>query len=247
MTERKVLRALIVDDEPLAVERLQLLLGRCDGVTVAGTAADGEAAMEAAEALKPDLLLLDISMPGLDGLDVARSLAASTVDPAVIFVTALDNFAVAAFDVAAADYLMKPVHIDRLVEALERARGAIENKRTRTAPASPYVQEFWVPDQNGLVRLPAREIDRVTTERDEMRLHEGHRAYVVYRTTAAPEEVLDPEIFIKVDSDAMLRRDAVAAVDRDDGGDWIARLRSGKAFRIGSNQVADIRRLVAGA
>ena len=238
------MKVLIVDDEPLAVERLQLLLARCEGVTVAGTAADGEAAMEAAQALEPDLLLLDISMPGMDGLDVARTLAASTMDPAVIFVTALDNFAVAAFDVAAADYLMKPVHIDRLVKALERARGAIENRRTRTAPASPYVQEFWVPDQHGLVRLPTREIDRVTTERDEMRLHVGHRTYVVYRTIAAPEEALDPEMFIQVDSSTMLRRDAITGLDRDDGGDWIARLRSGKAVRIGNGHVADVKRIV---
>ncbi len=245
MTERKALKVLIVDDEPLAVERLQLRLGRCEGVTLAGTAADGVAAMEAAQALEPDLLLLDISMPGMDGLDVARTLAASSLDPAVIFVTALDNFAVAAFDVAAADYLMKPVHIDRLVEALERARGAIADRRTRTAAASPYVQEFWVPGQHGLVRLPTREVDRVTTERNEMRLHVGHRTYVVYRTTAAPEEVLDPEMFIQIDNTAMLRRDAVAGVDRDDGGDWIARLRSGKAVRIGDDHVADVKRLVA--
>jgi two-component system response regulator AlgR len=245
MSERKALKVLIVDDEPLAVERLQLLLGRCEGVTLVGTATDGEAAMEAAEALEPDLLLLDISMPGMDGLDVARNLAASSMDPAVIFVTALDNFAVAAFDVAAADYLMKPVHIDRLVEALERAREGIENRRKRTAPASPYVQEFWIPDQHGLVRLPTREIDRVTTDRDEMRLHVGRRTYVVYRTIAAPEEVLDPATFIQVDSDAMLRRDAVAGVDRDAGGDWIARISGGKAVSIGENYVADVRRLVA--
>ncbi len=247
MTEGKALKVLIVDDEPLAVERLQLLLGRCEGVTLAGTASDGVAAMEAAQALEPDLLLLDISMPGMDGLDVARTLAGSKMDPAIIFVTALDNFAVAAFDVAAADYLMKPVHIDRLVEALERARAAIENKRTRTAPASPYVQEFWVPGQQGLVRLPAREVDRVTTEGGEMRLHVGHRTYVVYTTMAAPDEVLDPEMFIQVDSSAMLRRDAVAGVDRDDGGDWIARLRSGKTVRIGNDHVALVRKLVARA
>src|SRR3546814_17990896 len=103
MTEHQVLRGLVVGDEPLAVERLQLLLARSEGVTLVGTAADGEAALRIAEAVRPDLLLLDIAMPGMDGIEVARELAASAIDPAVIFVTAFDNFAVVAFDVAAVD------------------------------------------------------------------------------------------------------------------------------------------------
>ena len=90
--------------------------------TVVGTANDGEAALRIAEAVAPDLVLLDIAMPGMDGIDVARALSASPVDPAVVFVTAFDNFAVAAFDVAAIDYLMKPVQPDRLERALERVR-----------------------------------------------------------------------------------------------------------------------------
>jgi two-component system response regulator AlgR len=117
------LRVLVVDDEPLAVERLQLLLARCEGVAIAGTANDGEAALRIAEAVAPDLVLLDIAMPGMDGIDVARALSQSSVSPAVIFATAFDNFAVTAFDIAAVDYLMKPVQLDRLQRALERARG----------------------------------------------------------------------------------------------------------------------------
>ena len=118
MAEIPDLRVMVVDDEPLAVERLQLLLARLEGVTVAGTANDGEAALRIAEAVAPDLVLLDIAMPGMDGIDVARALSKSAVDPAVVFVTAFDNFAVAAFDVAAIDYLMKPVQPDRLERAL---------------------------------------------------------------------------------------------------------------------------------
>src|SRR3546814_14173795 len=95
MTDTQVLRVLVVDDEPLAVERLQLLLARSEGVPLVGTAADGEAALRIAEAVRPDLLLLDISMPAMDGIAGVRDLAASAHDPAVIFVTAPDNFAVA--------------------------------------------------------------------------------------------------------------------------------------------------------
>src|SRR3712207_2319551 len=115
------LRVLVVDDEPLAVERLQLLLARLPDVALVGTASDGEAALRIAEAVRPDLLLLDISMPGKDGIEVARALAGHGLTPGVIFVTAYDNFAVAAFDVAAVDYLMKPVNAERLERALERA------------------------------------------------------------------------------------------------------------------------------
>src|SRR3546814_8950526 len=125
MTDTQVLRVLCVDDEPLAVERLQLLLARSEGVTLVGTAADGEAALRIAEAERPDLLLLDIAMPGMDGIEVARELAASAIDPAVNFVTAFDNFAVAAFDVAAVDYLLKPVDSARLARPLGRSRADI--------------------------------------------------------------------------------------------------------------------------
>ncbi|HEX8534178.1 MAG TPA: LytTR family DNA-binding domain-containing protein [Allosphingosinicella sp.] len=244
MAEQTPLRVMIVDDEPLAIERLQLLLGRCEGVTLVGTASDGEAAMEAAEAAEPDLLLLDIAMPGKDGIEVARALAASKADPAIIFVTAFDNFAVAAFDVAAVDYLMKPVQFDRLTGALERARAAIGEGRARQPAVPRYVQEFWVPDQLGLVRLPVREIDRITTDRDDMRLHVGRRNWMVYRTAGAPEDGLDPELFIQVDSSTLLRRDAIAGMARDAGGDWLARLRSGEEVRMGHDHVSGVKRLL---
>src|SRR6187401_805885 len=129
MTEAAAIRVMVVDDEPLAVERLQLLLARCEGVTLVGTANDGDAALRIAEAVTPDLVLLDIAMPGMDGIDVARALSESAVDPAVVFVTAFDNFAVAAFDVAAIDYLMTPVELHRLERALERAGAHLAGER----------------------------------------------------------------------------------------------------------------------
>src|SRR5918995_7035277 len=139
MADEKILRVMVVDDEPLAVERLQLLLARCPSATVVGTANEGEAALRIAEAVSPDLVLLDIAMPGMDGIDVARALSESTVDPAVVFVTAFDNFAVAAFDVAAIDYLMKPVQPDRLARALDRVRDHLSGGgRTQRPPASAH-------------------------------------------------------------------------------------------------------------
>src|SRR5918998_2137405 len=122
MHEAKPLRVLIADDEPLAAERLQLLLARAEGAQLVGTASDGDSAINLTDALHPDLLLLDIAMPGLDGIGVARALAAQEPSPAVVFVTAFDQFAVAAFEVEAVDYLMKPVDPGRLQRALDRAR-----------------------------------------------------------------------------------------------------------------------------
>src|SRR5688500_948479 len=116
------IRFLVVDDEPLAVERLQLLLARMDGVVLAGTASEGAAALRMVEAVEPDAVLLDIAMPGMDGIDVARALARVAKPPLVIFVTAFDMFAVAAFDVEAVDYVMKPVSAERLARAVDRAR-----------------------------------------------------------------------------------------------------------------------------
>ncbi|HET9810394.1 MAG TPA: response regulator, partial [Sphingomicrobium sp.] len=129
MTGGEPLRTLIADDEPLAAERLQLLLAKAEGAVLVGTASDGESAVSMAEELAPDVLLLDIAMPGLDGIDVARALAKQNPSPAVVFVTAFDQFAVAAFEVAAVDYLMKPVDPARLQRALDRARDYLDHHR----------------------------------------------------------------------------------------------------------------------
>ena len=244
MSDPTGLRVLVVDDEPLAVERLQLLLARCPNVTVVGTANEGEAALRIAEAVSPDLVLLDIAMPGMDGIDVARALSDSPVDPAVVFVTAFDNFAVAAFDVAAIDYLMKPVQVDRLERALARVREHLAGGRRagrRQAPA--HVEEFWVPDLTGLVRIAASDIARITAERDYMRLHVGTRSWLIHRTIAKLEEDLDPELFLRVHRSVILRKDTITGLYRDEGGHWTARLSDGGEQRIGRSYVDQVKRL----
>lgn len=248
MTEAAPLRVLVVDDEPLAIERLQLLLNRCEGVTLVGTAPDGEAALRIAEAVEPDLILLDIAMPGMDGIEVARALAVSRVDPAVVFVTAFDNFAVAAFDVAAVDYLMKPVEQDRLVRALARAREQIaQGTAERGHSVSRYVEEFWVPDHSGLIRIAARDIEKITAERDYMRLHVGARSWLIYRTIAKLEEELDPDLFIRVHRSVILRRDRISGLARDAAGFWVARLADGTAHRIGRSHIGEVKKLAGRA
>lgn len=240
------LRVMVVDDEPLAVERLQILLARVEAVSLVGTATDGEAAMRVAEAVRPDLLLLDIAMPGISGIDVARALAGQAGAPLVIFCTAFDNFAVAAFDVAAVDYLMKPVQSDRLALALGRARSHPRQTGAGTE-TSRYLEEFWVPEHHGLVRIGADQIDRITAERDYMRLHVGTRSWLIHRTIARLEEELDPALFVRVHRSVILRRDTVVAVRRDEAGHWNARMADGAEQRVGRSYADNVRRMTGRA
>ena len=237
------LRVLIVDDEPLAVERLALLLARIAGVEVVGSAHDGDATLKLAGEVDPQLVLLDIAMPGMDGIDVARALSASAANPAIVFITAFDNFAVAAFDIAAIDYLMKPVLPERLERAIDRVRAHLAaGGRQPSGPAPAYVEEFWVPDHSGLVRIAAADIHRVTAERDYMRLHVGTRSWLIHRTIAKLEQDLDPALFIRVHRSVILRRDTITGLYRDEGGHWTARLSDGAEQRIGRSYVDEIKR-----
>jgi two-component system response regulator AlgR len=240
------IRLLVVDDEPLAVERLQLLLARMEGVVLAGTASDGAAALRMVEAARPDAVLLDIAMPGMDGIDVARALARVPRPPVVIFVTAFDMFAVAAFDVEAVDYVMKPVSAERLAKAVARARERLAAGGGATAAGesgSPFVEEFWVSEARGLVRLSTADVDRISAERDYMRLHVGKRSWLINHTIGKLEEELDPARFVRIHRSAIVRRDFVAGLRRDEGGRWWARLGDDSEQKVGRLYLANAKGL----
>ncbi len=142
------LRVLIVDDEPLAIERLTMLCDDVDGIEIVGKASDGHEALERIEKLSPDCVLLDLTMPEMDGMAVARAVKRlaerGTAAPAVVFVTAHDDFAVQAFDLDAVDYLLKPVTPDRLERAMARVR---ERGNVAASPISDWLSELWVPNR----------------------------------------------------------------------------------------------------
>ena len=245
MLEEQPLRILIADDEPLAAERLQVLLARAEGAQLVGTASDGDSAISLTEALHPDLLLLDIATPGLDGISVARALAAQNPSPAVVFVTAFDHFAVAAFEVEAVDYLMKPVEPGRLQRALDRARAYLQSRtgQRESGKASEWLEEFWASDLSGLVRIAAQDVDRVSAERDYMRLHVGRRSWLIHHSMAALEEGLNPDLFVRLHRSAIVRRDFITGFSRNQSGRWIARLADGTEQPVGrlySDQVRAI-------
>lgn len=242
MTEGEPLRTLIVDDEPLAIERMQVLCAEIPHVTVIGTASDGESALRLAEKLSPDLLLLDMTMPGMDGLQVARAARRASgqghAGPAVIFVTAHENFAVEAFDLEAIDYVLKPVGADRLERAIERAlvrRGspAVAGEDGSEAAGSGWLTEFWVPHRSELLRIAASDVHRIDAERDYVRLHVGQASYLLLQTIAGLEERLDPERFIRIHRSTILRRDTIRGLRHEGLGVWCAELDGGEELRIG--------------
>ena len=229
------LRTLIVDDEPLAIERMQLICRDLAGIDVAGTAQDGAAALRMIDALSPDLLLLDMTMPELDGLAVARALAGRVPRPAVIFVTAHENFAVEAFDLDAVDYVLKPVTPDRLERAVGRA---LARRGERAEQGGDWLTEFWVPHRSELLRIAAADVDRIDAERDYVRLHVGDRSYLLLQTVTGLEARLDPQRFIRLHRSTILRRDRITGLRHDGLGVWSAELADGSAVRIGRTYLA---------
>ena len=233
--DQRSLRTLIVDDEPLAVERIQVICAEIPVIRVVGTASDGAAALRLSEKLNPDLVLLDMTMPELDGLSVARRLAEAENPPAVIFVTAHDNFAVEAFDLEAVDYVLKPVAADRLERAIERAlarRGPVRTKAGR------YLDELWVPNRSELLRIAVSEVHRIDAERDYVRLHVGQRSYLMLHTIQRLEDRLDPARFIRLHRSTIVRRDRIQGLRHDGLGVWSAELADGTMLRIGRTYLA---------
>ena len=248
--EPRTLRTLIADDEPLAVERMQIICAGIPALAVVGTASDGAAALRLIDALTPDLVLLDMTMPELDGLGVARRLGGKANAPAIVFVTAHDSFAVEAFDLDAVDYVLKPVTSERLERAIARAlarRGAGSPREV-----SNWIAEFWVPHRSELLRIAAADVTRIDAERDYVRLHlagnEGGspaiaRSYLLLQTIAGLEARLDPARFIRVHRSVILRRDRIVGLRHDGLGVWSVELVGEAPVRIGRTYLARVKAL----
>ncbi len=244
------LRTIIVDDEPLAVERLEILCRSEPGIDLVGSASDGVAALRLAQQLTPDLMFLDIGMPQMDGINAARALALMDRKPAIIFVTAYDNFAVEAFDLDVVDYVLKPVSADRLGRAIARARAgkidtelATEEVEQAAPTQSEYATEFWVSHRAELIRVAAVDIERIEAERDYMRLHTGGRSYLLHQTISTLEQRLDPRQFQRIHRSHIVRRDLITGLRHEGGGVWHALLGDQLSMRIGRKYLADVKSL----
>jgi DNA-binding LytR/AlgR family response regulator len=240
------MRVLLVDDEPAALERLQALFEQIPSVEVVGSASSGREALERIEALKPDLVMLDIQMPERSGLSVAGALPLDE-RPEIVFVTAFEMYAVDAFDAEAADYLLKPVRFDRLRQAVERARRRRTMKEpaapapaptlAETAPSAREAVSFWVPGRNGHVRVSSADLDWIEAARDYVLLHTPTRSHIHRVTMMALEEVLDPDLLTRVHRSAFVNLGRVQEVQRLGKGLISLVLRDGVVVAVGPTYV----------
>ena len=211
------MRILLVDDEPAALERLAALLSQAPDVSVVGTARNGREAAQAIADLHPDLVLLDIQMPEASGLAVAAALPPED-RPEIIFVTAFELYAADAFEVEAADYLLKPVRFDRLRQAIERARRRQSQRtalaRAADAPADEDPDGFWVQVRTGFVRVPLGEIDWIEAAKDYVLLHTATRSHMHRTTMSALERTLDDSRLMRVHRSTFVAPDRVREVRR---------------------------------
>lgn len=236
-----MLRAVIVDDEPLAVATLRVMAERTGMVEIVGSAGDAQAGLGLLAALRPCLLFLDISMPGLSGLDLARQLRELPAAPLVVLVTAHDNYGPEAFDCAVVDYVLKPVEPARLLRACQRAS---QLQAARVTPGAPP-DDLWVPHRGTVVRVPLTAVERLDAERDYVRLHLDQRSYLMRATLAALESRLDPARFVRIHRSTILRADTIRALRHHAAGAWHAIDARGAAHRVGRSYLDAVRARLA--
>jgi two-component system LytT family response regulator len=249
------LRVVVVDDEPLAREDIvQLLSGRGD-VEVLATCGSGGEALDAVRRLHPDVLLLDIRMPGLDGFSVVAQLDRREL-PYIVFVTAFDRFAIDAFRVRALDYLLKPVQPTRLDEALDRAREELAGRRrddwgtavhaaARAQAGSPsFLTEVMVRVGTRDIVLKVNEIDWIQAETYYARLHIRGRSYLYRERMHVLESQLDPRHFARVHRSAIVNLDRVREIVHDNGGDHVVMLSTGARVKTSHQRWLEFREIM---
>jgi DNA-binding LytR/AlgR family response regulator len=245
------MRTLIVDDEAPARERLERLLAGIQAVELVGEAVDGTRAVEMIEREKPDLVLLDIQMPGLDGFGVIEAIEDP---PPIIFVTAYDEYAIRAFEVNALDYLLKPFSRARLEKAIRRAKAALAEEGEFAARLRPllesltaqgrYLTRLAVHDRDCIRVLDAQEVDWIGIEGERVLVHLGDIAYPIRRTLAELEARLDPATFFRAHRSAIVNLNRVQEVIPWFKGSHKLRLTSGAEVDLSRAQARALRKVL---
>ena len=263
------LRVLIVDDEAPARNRLKDLVERTDGVVLSGTCSDGRAAIEHILRNTPDLVLLDVQMPEITGIDVVRMVGPDRM-PTVVFVTAYDQYALKAFELAAVDYLLKPFSDERFAQALERGAKHVRHRSldelsermmsllhsAATAPtdapeglpapppsapaAPPSLHRIAVPRRNEIELVPVTEVLYFEAEGAYVKVHTAERAHLIRERMKTLERRLSPDRFCRIHRSTIVNLEQVKALEPTDPGDVVARLATGKRLRVSRSRRATL-------
>jgi len=254
------LRVVIIEDEPPAARRLRLALVDVPALEVVGVADDGAAGLEMIRELRPDVVLLDIRMPSMDGIELVQALAGDYA-PAVIFVTAFANFAVEAFELAAVDFLLKPVRFERVHQAIERVRRRLQESSARqraqelqmllTTLRDEGVEAgygppsargcFWIMEGRGRTPVAVDTIQWLEAERDYVRIHTDNQSHLVRGSLQSLADRLAPAPFWRVHRSAMVSPNAIVGLRRRAWGMTAVRLTSGAEVPVGRSFVAGLK------
>ena len=238
------IRAVIVDDEPLARRRLAELLDMVDDVEVIAQCANGEEAIRTLEESRPDLLFLDVQMPEIDGFDVLQAIGVDLV-PVVIFVTAYDQFALRAFEARALDYLLKPFDDERFEIALQRARERIRRQQPDDVERRllallkdaredrGYMQRLVVPSGHRSIFIRTDDVDWIEAERNYIRLHVRGQSHLLRENLSRIETALDPAKFCRIHRSTIVNIDRIHAVESVTRGEYVVTLHDGTKLASG--------------
>jgi two-component system, LytTR family, response regulator len=257
----RALRVLIADDEPLIRLGIRRALEAMPEVAVAGECGTVADAVAAVERESPDVVVLDVQMPGGTGLDVVRALGPSRM-PAVVFVTAFDAYAVQAFEINAVDYVLKPFDPERLQQGVERARARLEGHGTQAlaerleallaahdaaaaqGPAAPPIDRLVVRSAERFDLVPVDSIDWIEAADNYVHLHCGRARHVLGETLTSLERRLDPRRFVRIHRSRMVNRSRVVAVHVLLGGTYQLELRDGTRVSSGRNYRETVQKLL---
>jgi two-component system LytT family response regulator len=240
------IRTLIIDDEPLARDRIKRLLRDEDGMKIIGECKNGVEAIDTITRVKPGLVFLDIQMPEKNGFEVIKALNASEL-PTIIFVTAYDQYALQAFDVHALDYLLKPFNRDRIKKAVSRAREQMEHRRLGNLDErlnsliadlrgeKKYLDRLVVKSVGRVFFLKSDEIDWIEAAGNYVKLHVGRESHMIRETMNGIEAKLDPEKFLRIHRSTVVNIDRIKELHPMFSGDYAVILRNGTELALSRN------------
>ena len=241
-----MMRVMVVDDESLARDGVRARLVPHADMRWVGEACDGQSAIRAIGSLQPDLVFMDVQMPGMSGIDALRC-AAPQARPLAILLTAYDNFAVAAFELHALDYLLKPIDDQRFRESLDRAR-ATWRQRARDGDAEPlktWAERFTVRVGQRIAVIEANDVDWIEADDDYAGLHVGPRIYLLREPLHQLSQRLDPKLFLRIHRSTIVRIDLIAELEALSNRDCLRRLRDGTPLRASRTYVDQLHAALA--